>query len=86
MCLVVTGISVSKLPASSLAQRHAISCSCACLRSSGWALYQVLLPATRSAALAKGRESWLYFTVPETPVAGAPVVVYFNRSQSEPLM
>lgn len=47
---------------------------------------QVLLPATPSAALAKGRESWLYFTVPETPVAGAPVVVYFNRSQSEPLM
>ncbi|EFN55259.1 hypothetical protein CHLNCDRAFT_134595 [Chlorella variabilis] len=36
--------------------------------------------------LAQGRESWLYFTVPEKPVAGAQCVVYFNRSQSEPLM
>ncbi|KAI7836090.1 hypothetical protein COHA_010018 [Chlorella ohadii] len=36
-------------------------------------------------AIAKGRESWLYFSVPEKPVAGAPVVIYFNRSQSEPL-
>lgn len=42
-------------------------------------------PLPRGAAVAKGRESWLYFTVPETPIAGAPVVVYFNRSQSGPL-
>ena len=45
----------------------------------------VLPLAAQTAASAKGRESWLYFSVPEKPVAGAPVVIYFNRSQSEPL-
>ncbi|KAL4420307.1 hypothetical protein ABPG77_001397 [Micractinium sp. CCAP 211/92] len=32
-----------------------------------------------------GREGWLYFTVPETPVAGSKCAIYFNRQQSEPL-
>ncbi|CAD7699185.1 unnamed protein product [Ostreobium quekettii] len=35
--------------------------------------------------LASTRSHWLYFTVPEVPVAGADVVVYFNKNVSEPL-
>ncbi|PSC67151.1 glycosyltransferase family 5 [Micractinium conductrix] len=35
--------------------------------------------------VAKGREGWLFFTVPDVPVAGARCMVYFNRQQSEPL-
>lgn len=54
--------------------------------SAGLVLFHIVLPlAAQTAAIAKGRESWLYFSVPEKPVAGAPVVIYFNRSQSEPL-
>ncbi len=41
-----------------------------------------MLPA---AAVAKGKEGWLYFTVPEKPVAGAKCALYFNRQQSEAL-
>lgn len=37
------------------------------------------------AAIVAGRENWLYFTVPEVPVAGADCVVYYNKAQSEPL-
>jgi hypothetical protein len=37
------------------------------------------------AAITAERHHWLVFSVPETPVAGAPCVVYFNKKQSEPL-
>jgi len=30
----------------------------------------------------RGREHWLYVSVPETPIAGAECVLYFNRAQS----
>jgi len=30
-----------------------------------------------------GKEGWLYFSVPEKPVAGADCVVFFNKAQSE---
>eukprot|EP00879_Flechtneria_rotunda_P006859 GHRR01007204.1.p1 GENE.GHRR01007204.1~~GHRR01007204.1.p1 ORF type:complete len:854 (+),score=377.20 GHRR01007204.1:300-2861(+) len=36
-------------------------------------------------AVAATRHQWLIFTVPEKPVAGCDVVVYYNRTQSEPL-
>lgn len=37
------------------------------------------------ADIAADRHHWLIFTVPETPVAGADCVVYFNKAQSETL-
>lgn len=36
-------------------------------------------------ALAARRHGWLMFTVPEKPVAGCDVVIYYNRTQSEVL-
>ena len=38
-----------------------------------------------TAAIASGREHWLYYTVPEVPVAGADCVFYYNKAQSEVL-
>ncbi|WIA17469.1 hypothetical protein OEZ85_014309 [Tetradesmus obliquus] len=35
--------------------------------------------------LAATRHSWLIFTVPEKPVAGADIMIYYNRTQSEAL-
>lgn len=35
--------------------------------------------------MSRGRESWLFFTVPEEPVAGAKCVMYVNRNQSDAL-
>lgn len=35
--------------------------------------------------VAQGKEDWLFMTVPSMPVAGAKVVLYFNREQSQPL-
>ncbi|GIL88159.1 hypothetical protein Vretimale_14076 [Volvox reticuliferus] len=37
------------------------------------------------AALVAGREHWMIITVPEKPVAGAPMKLYFNRNQSDKL-
>jgi len=37
------------------------------------------------AAVAADRHSWLVFTVPERPVAGADCAVYFNKTQSQSL-
>ncbi|KAG2492408.1 hypothetical protein HYH03_009353 [Edaphochlamys debaryana] len=39
----------------------------------------------RPADVIKGREHWMIITVPEKPVAGAPMQLYFNRNQSEKL-
>ncbi|EFJ40335.1 hypothetical protein VOLCADRAFT_99865 [Volvox carteri f. nagariensis] len=36
-------------------------------------------------AVVAGREHWMIITVPEKPVAGAPMKLYFNRNQSEKL-
>ncbi len=38
-----------------------------------------------ASAVIAGREHWMVITVPEKPVAGAPMVLYFNRNQSEKL-
>lgn len=35
------------------------------------------------AEVTAGKEGWLYFSVPEKPVAGADCVVYLNKAQSE---
>ncbi|GLC71233.1 hypothetical protein PLESTF_001092900 [Pleodorina starrii] len=37
------------------------------------------------AAVVGGREHWMIITVPEKPVAGAPMQLYFNRNQSDKL-
>lgn len=36
-------------------------------------------------AVVAGKDTWLFVTVPEKPVAGEDVVVFFNRQQSEAL-
>ena len=33
----------------------------------------------------KGKEHWLYFTLPEQPVAGADAVIYLNNNLSDSL-
>eukprot|EP00775_Hariotina_reticulata_P004294 gene4294-4546_t len=44
-----------------------------------------LLATYDSTAIASTRHQWLMFTVPEKPVGGCDVVLYYNRTQSEPL-
>ncbi|PNW82516.1 hypothetical protein CHLRE_06g282000v5 [Chlamydomonas reinhardtii] len=39
----------------------------------------------RAVDVVAGREHWMIITVPEKPVAGAPLQMYFNRNQSEKL-
>lgn len=39
----------------------------------------------KASTVIAGREHWMVITVPEKPVAGAPMVLYFNRNQSENL-
>lgn len=38
------------------------------------------------ATLGEGKQDWLYFTIPERPVAGEDMVVFFNRAKSQPLV
>ena len=50
-------------------------------RSAARALVSRLTPAEAVA----GKAAWLLVTVPEVPVAGEDLVVYFNKNQSDVL-
>jgi starch synthase len=46
---------------------------------------QGIVDTHNPAVIARNRHSWMIFTVPEKPVAGADLMVYFNKAQSETL-